>query len=280
MKLTNLLISSQGEAKVVDFGLAEMFAALNRDEQLVDRTVDYAGLEKATGVKHGDVRSDIFFLGCVLFEMLTGRSPIEMTKDKNARMRKQRFENMEKLKQGEIKAPPSVYQLTETMMAFDPRRRYQTPSQLLEAVRAARRDLAGPAPGKTGAAPAGPRCVFIAEGDQRLQDALREKFKDLGYRVLLAVDPARALDRFRQQPFDALIVDVGTVGEDGLVVFERVLQEARDKRLPCAGIAILSEEQADWAKRVPVKENASVMVRPVTLKQLHRKLQELLNGKE
>ncbi|MFO0925689.1 MAG: hypothetical protein U0736_01460 [Gemmataceae bacterium] len=38
--------------------------------------------------------------------------------------------------------------------------------------------------------------------------------------MLLAVDPIRALDRFRQQPYEALIVDVGTVGDDGLLVFE------------------------------------------------------------
>jgi len=37
----------------------------------------------------------------------------------------------------------------------------------------------------------------------------RDKGKELGYRVLLSFDPARALDRYRQQPFDALIVDAG-----------------------------------------------------------------------
>ena len=66
VKLTNLLISSSGGAKLVDFGLAQFFAMLEKDakgKDKVDRTVDYAGLEKATNVKSGDVRSDIFFLG-------------------------------------------------------------------------------------------------------------------------------------------------------------------------------------------------------------------------
>ena len=274
IKLTNLLISSSGEAKLVDFGLAQMFASMSREDEQVDRTVDYAGLEKATGVKSGDVRSDLFFLGCVFFETLTSRSPITMTKDKHQRMASRRFEEAQKLKPGEIEAPPSVYQLCETMMSIDPRRRYQTPSQVLDAVRAARRDLAGGG-GSAGTGKSAAKSIFLAESDQRLQEALREKFKELGYRVFLAADPTRALDRFRQQPYEALIVDVGTVGDDGLYVFEQVLNEARDKQYTCAGILILSEEQADMASRVARRPNSAVLVRPVTLKQLHRKLQEL-----
>jgi serine/threonine protein kinase len=277
IKLTNLLISSQQEAKLVDFGLAEMFATMKADEK-VDRTVDYAGLEKATGVSHGDVRSDIFFLGCVFFEMVTGRPPMVMTRDRNARMRRQRFEEVQSLKPGEIKAPPSVYQLCETMLAFDPRKRYQTPSQLLEAVRSARREIQSAGQPASGNGKQASRSIFIAESDQKLQDALREKFKEKGFRVLIAADPARALDRFRQQPYDALLVDAGTVGEDGLAVFERVLKEAQDKRVPCAGIVILDEEQADWAARVPSRSNAAVLVRPVTMKQVQSKFRELLHG--
>src|SRR5713101_5486400 len=45
MKLTNVLISTQGTAKLVDFGLAGIFAGMKReDDGQVDRTVDYAGL--------------------------------------------------------------------------------------------------------------------------------------------------------------------------------------------------------------------------------------------
>jgi CheY-like chemotaxis protein/tRNA A-37 threonylcarbamoyl transferase component Bud32 len=278
IKLTNILIHSSGSAKLVDFGLAQFFATLAKTEkEKVDRTCDYAGLERATGVKHGDVRSDIFFLGCVFYEMLTGRPPIAMTRDKHARMRRDRFAEIKALDRQEVQAPASIFQLCETMLALNPAQRYQTPAQLLDAIRAARREVEG----KAGAAPPA-RSLFIVERDERLQDHLRDHFRELGYRVLIAADPARALDRFRQQPFDALIVDARTTGEDGRMVYEQVVTEAGRKQIPCAGILMLSQEQQGWAQRVPNGPASAVLIDPpgaaVTLKQLNRTLHELVQA--
>jgi serine/threonine protein kinase len=273
MKLTNILISSTGTAKVVDFGLAEFtHGSQKEDATQVDRTVDYAGLERLTAVPPGDTRSDIYFLGCIAYEMLTGRSPLDMTKDKHARMRPDRFRKVTAMGQGEVNGPPSLFRLVENMMSLNPQERYQTPSQLLEAIRKVRREIEGKGTGN--GTPAG-NALFIVERDERLQNALREKFKEKGYRVLLAADPSRALDRFRQQPYDALVVDVGTTGEEGLLVFQQVMTETNRRMHPCPGIAILSEGQTDWVRRIESRPSVAVMVRPVTLKQLQQKLNEL-----
>ena len=113
-----------------------------------------------------------------------------------------------------------------------------------------------------------PSTIFIAEADEHLQDLFREKFKEKGLRVLLAADPARAMDRFRQQPFDMLIVDAGTTGEEGLFVFERILKDAHTANLPCSGVLILNEDQMDWQEKISQRPNQIVMVQPVKFKQL------------
>jgi serine/threonine protein kinase len=276
MKLTNILISSSGTAKLVDFGLAKIYAGVvTKGEEKVERTVDYAGLEKSTGVKMGDVRSDIYFLGCVLYEVLTGRSPLLTTRDRHQRMQKQRFDNATPMKPEEVHGPASLFRLVETMMSLNPQHRYQTPSQLLDAIRAVRRDLEGKAGEQHDSSK--PRWVFVAESDERLQDAIREGFKRLGYRVLIAADPSRAIDRFRQQPFDALIVDAGTTDEDGLLVFERIMTDAERQHVRCAGILVLNEDQADWKDRIKEHPAAVVLTRPgVTLKTLVRHLTSMV----
>jgi serine/threonine protein kinase len=286
IKLTNVLISSQGVAKMVDFGLAGIFSRQGLEMESgekVDRTVDYAGLEKATGVKTGDIRSDIYFLGCVFYEMLSGRSPLMITKDSRQRMDRRRFEAVVPLKRGEIDAPQSVYQLVERMIALDPQDRYQTPSQLLDAVRSSRRDILGDSPllaaedNPQAPTKALARSVFVVERDDRLQEALRGKLKGLGFRVFVATDPARALDRYHLQPFDALIMNAGTTGEDGRFTFERIMRDAGSQNLPCAGILLLAEDQAEWADELPEEYvGARAMVLPVSMKQMLLALVEQL----
>jgi tRNA A-37 threonylcarbamoyl transferase component Bud32/CheY-like chemotaxis protein len=276
MKLTNILLSSQGPAKLVDFGLAGGHVGFDeKDDKTVDRTVDYAGLEKATGAPTGDPRSDIFFLGCVAYELLTGRSPLEMSRSAVTRMSAQRFQKIPPMTPADVDAPPSVFHLVETMMALDPTMRFQTPSQLFDRVREVRQEIDAK---ERQQARKGQRTLFLAESDERLQDLLREKLKEAGYRVLIAADPQRALDRFRQQPFDLLIVNAATVGEDGCLVFQKLLGEAVRQQFPCSGILLLGPELAEWRDRFNGRPEVSVLMQPVKFKQLLAVIHELFRG--
>ena len=67
---------------LVDFGLAGGRQRTSTDDGQSPnpRTIDYAGLERATGVRKDDPRSDIYFLGCIFYHMLTGKPPIAETR--------------------------------------------------------------------------------------------------------------------------------------------------------------------------------------------------------
>jgi serine/threonine protein kinase len=281
MKTTNVLISSGKVAKLVDFGLADVVdrnaaarGAPGDDDIEVDRTVDYAGLERATGAPHGDTRSDIFFLGCVAFQLLTGRSPIVWSKDVSQRMQKERFLNIKPMSPDEVKAPPSVFRLVETMMKLNPDERYQTPAQLLEAIRDIRRELAGGEPGAKGKS--GPYTIFFVEKEERLQDLLRDKLKEKGFKVLIAGDPQRALDRFRQNPFDVFIVDAATTGDDGLMAFEKVMRDSQRQNCNMGGILLLSPEQTKQAAALASFPKVEILVQPVKFKDMLGKIRDLL----
>jgi serine/threonine protein kinase len=278
IKPTNILVASQGVVKVVDFGLAEIAAPLPGEDHdiTVDRTVDYAGLEKTTAVKHGDPRSDIYFLGCVFYEMLCGHPPLTQTRDRVARMHRHRFENITPIDMYGIELPVSVRLLLDKMMAFDPQLRYQTASQLHEAVRRVQGELEGISVARL--APSGPRSLFIVESHPKLQDKFREQFgtPGAGFRVLLSQDPNRALHRYEEQPYHALIVDAGTSGEAGVRAFRKIVDESDAIDLTLAAILILNEDQVDWAELIGEHPGVAVLTRPINLKQLKDKLNEML----
>jgi len=289
IKPTNILIASQGVAKLVDFGLAEISTmggsvTLQKqtdkdDDVAVDRTVDYAGLEKATGIKPGDVRSDIYFLGTVLYEMVTGEPLMPVTKDKQVRMAARRYQQVEDTLAAGGPAhgmPAELQKVIAKMVAYDPVRRYQTPAELVNAIQECRAKLGiGSVLAVRSRTVEGPHTLFVVEGNAKLQDAFREKFKAHGYRVLLSIDPAQPLRRFQQQPYHALIVDAGTVGEEGVEAYSRVLKESDTVGVDMGAILILNEEQENLRHRARVHKRGVVMIRPVTMKQLLEKVYEL-----
>lgn len=291
IKPTNILISAAtGQAKLVDFGLAEISTnssvhlqkQSDRDDDVaVDRTVDYAGLEKATGQKPGDVRSDIYFLGSVLYECVTGQSLMAVTKDRQSRMLARRYQEVEETlaKTGPaLGVPPPVMAVLRKMVAFDPAARYQTPTELVDALQACRAELrgqtapAGPGRNRT---PDGPKTLYAVEANEKLKLAFREKFKARGYRVLLSNDPAAAVKRYREQPYHTVILDAGTVGREAVAAYNRVLKESDAAALDLIAVLLLSEKQTDWQADAIPHDRGAVLLLPLNMKDLMRKIREL-----
>ncbi|MCA9258859.1 MAG: serine/threonine protein kinase [Planctomycetales bacterium] len=81
IKPENILISSDGSVKIADFGLSRILGDPNRQEMLtgthqVMGTPRYMAPEHLEGSRNVDHRADIYSLGVVFYEMLTGELPI------------------------------------------------------------------------------------------------------------------------------------------------------------------------------------------------------------
>ncbi len=123
LKLSNVLVHPSGRCKLVDFGLAAL-ADTSSDKAIADcpsaRAIDYAALERGTGVRKGDPRSDIYFVGVMMHHILSGRPPLVETRERSQRLNVSRFLEIPHLGELVKELPEAVYTISSKALEFDP----------------------------------------------------------------------------------------------------------------------------------------------------------------
>lgn len=134
VKPSNIIITPSGRAKLVDLGLARKESAESVQELTLAGTTlgtfDYISPEQAKDPRSVDVRSDIYSLGCTLYQMLTGEPPYPEGTVLKKLLDHQSGEPPDPVKKNR-RVSESLSLITRKMMASDPNRRYQTPDQLV-----------------------------------------------------------------------------------------------------------------------------------------------------
>lgn len=128
----NVIVAPTGHVTMIDFSFArrkhESGSAANRP---VMGTCRYIAPELVTSALRGDIRSDIFSLGAVMYELLSGRVPYPAA-DLAELAALQRQTSPPDLARLAPHAPREVVRLVREMIANDPLRRPQSPRELVD----------------------------------------------------------------------------------------------------------------------------------------------------
>lgn len=135
IKPSNILITAQGKAKLVDMGLARLHGIQQPGEDLTASgvtlgTFDYISPEQARDPRMADVRSDIYSLGCTFYFMLTGRPPFPEGTVLQKLLQHNSDDPIDP-REYNPNLPEAVTNVLRKMLAKEPQRRYQSPSDLI-----------------------------------------------------------------------------------------------------------------------------------------------------
>jgi eukaryotic-like serine/threonine-protein kinase len=141
VKPANLLLERTGMVKLSDLGLARFFTP-EKDDRLTERldersvvlgSADFLAPEQALSSPKVDIRADIYALGCTLFYLLSGQSVFGdgSTAQKLIWHQTRPPRAIQELCPS---VPSELSALLERMLQKDPAARYQTPTELLEAL--------------------------------------------------------------------------------------------------------------------------------------------------
>ena len=304
LKLSNVLVHSSGRCKLVDFGLAAL-ADTSSPEAIADcpsaRAIDYAALERGTAVRKGDHRSDIYFVGCMFYHIVSGRAPLVETRDRLMRLNITRFVEIPSLHDVAPGLPDTIYAICHKAMEFNPEKRYQNPGQVLADVDTALKKLQreidnpGQTDGKTAPTQVGSvvpadvlepedilegqgKTVLVVENRAELQDLLREKLKKRGYRVLVYSDPERALAKFspdESNPANCLILSATNLGNDALDAFNRFVSDEHTKQIPA--ILLVDPKQQHIVRGANTSDRHVMIPMPLKVRELRETLVHLTN---
>lgn len=136
IKPENLLVQADGVVKITDFGLARLLrpeeAGLTRSGTILG-TLAYISPEQAAG-ETADARGDIFSLGVVLYELLTGRLPFR-GENEAAYLYALIHDQAVPVRQASPQLPVGLEQLLEKMLQSDRHKRIQTMREVGESIK-------------------------------------------------------------------------------------------------------------------------------------------------
>jgi len=293
LKLSNVILSSTGQAKLVDFGLASIAQGTTAQDIPFLRnqqSIDYIALEKASGAPKMDKRSDLYFLGCILYHLLCGESPFLETKDRTKRLDRSRFFDIKPIQYIMPETPGVVSALINKALMPHTEQRYQRTGEMLSDLRnAARRLDAGDTGAETVASlrlgqttdreerikKLDKKTILIVDSNLQTQGSLKTLMEKLQYNTFCMSNPDDVQKTFVKDDLAAqcILFNGQSLGMRAVRAFNDFSQyrSLRD----VGAVLILDAGQLDWVTSVKTSPNRIVMTMPIKVKEIREVLSQM-----
>ncbi len=294
LKPQNIMIDRQGNAKIMDFGIARQLAGPDlTGAGMMIGTPDYMSPEQVDG-SAVDPRTDIYAFGVMLYEMLVGRPPFEGDSGLSVAL-KHKTEMPRPPRQSDPQIPEDLDRLILKCLAKKKEQRFQSAEELLAGLTAVEQGVPLPAPTLAEKAPARltpseRQCIrsiavlpFKDMSPQRDQDYFCEGLAEELINALTQVKDLKVAARTSSFFFKGKEEDIREIGRrlDVASILEGSVQKSGDRLRITAQLICVEDGYHLWSDRFDRKtEDIFAVQDEISLAVVEKLKVELLEGEK
>jgi response regulator RpfG family c-di-GMP phosphodiesterase len=279
IKPSNIRVTPEGQAKLLDFGLARPHSRRLTEPGTVIGTLDFMAPEQASDSRTVDSRADIYGLGATLYWCLTGKVPFpeadNLAKSLSARL----TQPPPSVRAQRPEIPAELDKVVSGMMAINPEDRFQSPHDVMRALLPFLKPELPEYRGQTpGAAAKNARQILVVDDEAGIRHFCRLALRGHALHIDEARDGLQGVEAVKGKSYDLVLLDVDMPGMTGQEVLTRLREQPPWPHLKI--IMFSGRASADAMAQMMLAGADDYLTKPFSVAQLVARVEAALRLKE